>query len=385
MRLRFLYSGLILLLLSLLSSEFFPANAQSPETKVTIAQLTANAPYLNTGIEVNPGDSITIRQEGNPSFYPVGRTVPWVSNAGDPGCAADEDYTLPGVNCWAVVARIGNGQVFLVGAEYSGSVDEAGRLYLGINHKPPLVGSGSLRVRIIHNAYPPPPKPITPTPFLDLPWDYESKGMSFREAAMKINSYFDHEYPLVSVSLDEPDETNKSVINFKDNNRSNKRYSSHDGYDYGGLAKTKLNEPVLAAADGCAVYHYDIYSGNAIFIDHGNFYQTRYYHLMGMDLITKSNTECIPVSKGQMIGRVGFTGNVDPPGEDGSHLHFMVIEDKNKDGNFQDNIPDGLTDPYGWEGKDPDPWPAYTFYYNGQERTGNDSHYLWMHPLTDAK
>src|SRR5690606_28615597 len=34
-------------------------------------------------------------------------------------------------------------------------------------------------------------------PFLELPWDYESKNMSFTEAALAINAYFDHEYPLL--------------------------------------------------------------------------------------------------------------------------------------------------------------------------------------------
>lgn len=41
-------------------------------------------------------------------------------------------------------------------------------------------------------------KALAPEPFLeDLPWDYQSKGFTFNEAALNINSYFDHEYPLI--------------------------------------------------------------------------------------------------------------------------------------------------------------------------------------------
>src|SRR3989338_10710026 len=44
--------------------------------------------------------------------------------------------------------------------------------------------------------------PSPPVPFLDLPWDYEGKGLSFEKAALTINAYFDHEYPLQSRGLD---------------------------------------------------------------------------------------------------------------------------------------------------------------------------------------
>ncbi|MEK7518115.1 MAG: hypothetical protein AAB583_06255, partial [Patescibacteria group bacterium] len=65
----------------------------------------------------------------------------------------------------------------------------------------------------------------------------------------------------------------------------------------------------------------------------------------------------------------------------GAHIHFGVFEDKNKDGNFEDNVPDGATDPFGWQSKEPDPWPAFVFDYGGQRRTGNVSYYLWTKKL----
>jgi len=39
----------------------------------------------------------------------------------------------------------------------------------------------------------PTPTPTGPEPFLDLPWDYEAQGQTFSDAALEINSYFDHE------------------------------------------------------------------------------------------------------------------------------------------------------------------------------------------------
>jgi len=216
-----------------------------------------------------------------------------------------------------------------------------------------------------------------PTPFLNLPWDYQSKGMSFSEAALAINSYFDHEYPLLSsTSLLEPNEARGTLTNYEGKFRSNLDYSRHDGYDYGRDAGTKNGEPVLAAASGCASYSYTGAGGNKILIDHANGFQTRYYHLQPDDLVTKSSA-CIQVTKGEQIGRVGFTGNVQPAGESGSHLHFMVVQDKNGDGDFDDNIPDGLTDPFGWQSTDSDPWQSYNFIYQGRQRTGNKSYYLF--------
>lgn len=93
------------------------------------------------------------------------------------------------------------------------------------------------------------PDPL-PTPFLNLPWDYEGKGLTFNEAALSINSFFDHEYPLLSAGLADPSDTGNSVITYKGPPRSTDDYSRHDGYDYGRAAKANFGDPVLAAADG---------------------------------------------------------------------------------------------------------------------------------------
>lgn len=233
-----------------------------------------------------------------------------------------------------------------------------------------------------------PPQPIEP--FLDLPWDYRGSNKTFLEAGLQINSFFDHEYPLLSTSMQEPIEVFGSLVNYQEGTRNKDLdYSSHDGYDWGTPAGLEAGTPVLAAAAGVATYRgMDSCGpcGNQIFIDHGNGYQTRYYHLLYEGLIVDNpNSSGVFVEQGQKIGEVGWTGNVHPEGEDGAHIHFMVVHDKNSDGNFEDNIPDGLVDPFGWQTEEPDPWENYLFFYNGQQRQGMKSHYLWTTGLDDKR
>jgi murein DD-endopeptidase MepM/ murein hydrolase activator NlpD len=233
---------------------------------------------------------------------------------------------------------------------------------------------GSTSFYLVNTDTPPQP----PSPFLDLPWDYESKGLTFNEAALSINSYFDHEYPLLSSGLSEPAAALGSIVNYNGLPRTDDPYTKHDGYDYGKQAKANYGDSQLAAAAGCASYRYSKAGGHMIFIDHGNNYQTRYLHLKEDELITKNSSPCVNVSKRQQIGKIGASGNVKPSGEGGAHIHFMVVEDKDRDGNFDNNIPDGVTDPFGWKPNPlTDPWPNYMFLQNGKRKYGNKSYYLW--------
>ena len=216
------------------------------------------------------------------------------------------------------------------------------------------------------------------TPFLDLPWDYQAKGKAFEDVALEMSSYFDHEYPLLSVNwvLNEPTDVKDTIIKFG-GQKTKEPYTSHDGYDYGLKADVFINDPVVAVAPGQAIYIDTCGAcGNAIHIDHENGYQTRYYHLQNEGLITNIPNKKVQVVDRQQIGKVGLTGNTDGP-----HIHFMVIHDKNGDGNFDDNIPDGLVDPYGWQSDNPDPWENYNFTLYNVEKNGAKSKYLWKHPL----
>lgn len=225
-----------------------------------------------------------------------------------------------------------------------------------------------------------------PTPFLDLPWDYGGDGLTFSEAALNINSFFDHEYPLLSSGFSETASVSDTIINFQESNRVDRAYSSHDGYDYGTQAGVENGDSVLAAASGSATFVNSCGAcGNAIHIDHGNGYQTRYYHLQRGGLITSTPGETVAVNAGDVIGRVGFTGTVRPKSEDGAHIHFMVIQDRDEDGDFEDNIPDGMTDPFGWQSTEADPWEGYAFFQNDIEKTGNKSYYLWSNRIDNLR
>lgn len=210
------------------------------------------------------------------------------------------------------------------------------------------------------------------TPFLSLPWNYQSKGKTFNDAALRMYSWFDHKYPLISTTFSE--RSDADLVTTFAGLTANVPYSGHDGYDWARMAGIVMNEPVLAAADGVATYKYWGDCGNMIMIDHGNSFQTRYCHLSNEGLITKSSA--VQVSRGQEIGKVGMSGRTTGP-----HIHFMIVEDKNNDGNFDDNIPDGILDPFGWQGSEQDPWEAYTFVQNAVEKSGNKSHYLWNSKL----
>lgn len=98
--------------------------------------------------------------------------------------------------------------------------------------------------------------------------------------------------------------------------------------------------------------------------------------MLSEGLVTK--TDKVWVERGQKIGLIGSTGK-----SSGAHIHFMVVQDKNRDGDFEDNIPDGITDPFGWQSKEVDPWENYQFFYKGKNRTGNSSYYLWKNKLVN--
>ena len=75
----------------------------------------------------------------------------------------------------------------------------------------------------------------------------------------------------------------------------------------------KTGTPIKACADGVIRIASDhFFSGNSIYIDHGQGVVSMYFHLSKM-LVRDGES----VKKGQVIGHVGATGRVTGP-----HLHF---------------------------------------------------------------
>ncbi len=90
----------------------------------------------------------------------------------------------------------------------------------------------------------------------------------------------------------------------------------HTGQDFAIAAGT----PIHAAMAGTvvSVTHTGPY-GNLTKIDHGNGVQSWYAH-QSSQAVAVGDT----VTSGQVIGAVGFTGNVRPAGPAGAHLHFEI-------------------------------------------------------------
>jgi murein DD-endopeptidase MepM/ murein hydrolase activator NlpD len=87
--------------------------------------------------------------------------------------------------------------------------------------------------------------------------------------------------------------------------------SRHLGVDFQGV----IGDPVRASNRGIVMYAGPLYySGNTIFLDHGDGVVTAYLHL-SKELVAVGDT----VDRGQVIGKVGATGRVTGP-----HLHWLA-------------------------------------------------------------
>jgi len=85
----------------------------------------------------------------------------------------------------------------------------------------------------------------------------------------------------------------------------------HTGTDY----PTPVGSPVIAVADGTVVLAADLfYSGNSVFIDHGDGMVSMYFHLSDINVTAGEE-----VKKGHTLGKVGSTGRATGP-----HLFFGI-------------------------------------------------------------
>ena len=218
----------------------------------------------------------------------------------------------------------------------------------------------------------------TETSFLEIPWDYSSRGMDFTEAALSFEFAFDHSYPLKNfTSLKETGSYLNQVTTFENDIVAPSPSSALDGYIWSRKSKLKYGDGVLASASGTASFTQDANCGNMISINHNNGYETRYCNLQNEGLAVSSPNQTKAVTLGQQIGKVGHDLSPSADEIQNPQLYFMVVKDKNNDGKFDDNIPDGIVDPFGWQSFDPDPWQNFTFLQNGVQKSGMRSTYLW--------
>lgn len=158
-----------------------------------------------------------------------------------------------------------------------------------------------------------------------------------------VTSFFDHDGPFLTRDMDNGVTT---YWGFVETDTSAFAYDGHDGWDYAAAPP----DPALAAADGKVIFAGIADDGcntGAVIIDHGADLRTLYWHL---SLVSVEVGQL--VQTGAQIGIVGNTGC-----SKGPHLHFGVHHR-------------GVSiDPYGWCGRESDPWQAHP--------AGTPSYWLW--------
>ena len=236
---------------------------------------------------------------------------------------------------------------------------------------------------------------IRPKPFLNLPWDYTKKidgsisGYTFEQAALSMDTFFDHNAPLRRLITGGESETLRSgFLNFAGIGVTSS-YSGLDGYGWGARAGVTPGRDILASAGGQARYENSDFCGPAVLINHTvssidnskTFkFQTRYCHVDPViNIPTVASGNFKTVSLGEKIGTLSSNSIVTSKPQ----LFFVVIWDKDDDSDFEDNLVDGLIDPFGWQGKNSDPWSIYSS--SSPAITGNTSYYLFNTTLGDVK
>ena len=178
-------------------------------------------------------------------------------------------------------------------------------------------------------------------PFLRLPFVQPSTNFVW------VNSFFDHDLPTYN--------GDSRVIRFDGADLNYSGYCTLGVNCYGGHNAIDYNvaegAPIYAAAPGKVIYRYfntDPTKGkvdSGLIIDHGNGYQTLYWHM-----------NPIVVQLGDQVaanGVVGACGNIGK--SSGPHLHFgLRLNSGSKD-----------VDPYGWWSTTADPWGDSTWMWQG--------------------
>jgi len=117
------------------------AVAPIPPGAISI-RVSATEPWTDTGINVRPGDSVTVIASGLVAVEAGGRIPPKAPGGFAPDCRAAASiyggrfgvFPAPQLPCWSLIGRIGgNGAIFEVGARGTFQARSDGRLLLGIN------------------------------------------------------------------------------------------------------------------------------------------------------------------------------------------------------------------------------------------------------------
>ena len=101
--------------------------------------------WTDTGIHIAPGNRVVIT-------YISGTWSPWqggsydaIGFGGDPNCDCN---IIAGVSHAALIGRVGQGQIFIVGRSFDTRMGESGNLFLGINDSRLADNSESIKVLV---------------------------------------------------------------------------------------------------------------------------------------------------------------------------------------------------------------------------------------------
>ncbi len=138
-------------------------------------------------------------------------------------------------------------------------------------------------------------------PYASLPSD------NYEDLTFKVDHYLD---TIQSVPLGSPVPGTISSPFGRRIDPINNRAAFHDGVDI----RNQLGTKVKAPAAGVVSRGYTVGYGNYLVIDHGNEFETRYYHLHKILV-----PEGAQVKRGQVIAQLGNTGR-----STGAHLHYTM-------------------------------------------------------------
>jgi hypothetical protein len=91
--------------------------------------------WQETYVRVKAGQRLVVDAEGAWSPDLRNRTG-WCGGDGMPNTLAGDGYLMPGANIGALLARIGDGKPFAVGARYDNFIGEEGVLFIAMNENP---------------------------------------------------------------------------------------------------------------------------------------------------------------------------------------------------------------------------------------------------------
>jgi hypothetical protein len=130
-----------------------PVTVAAAGDSVTVS-VPATNPWTDTGIDLDEG-SLDITADG---LIKIAGSDPGKTPDGDQNCVASSGWTAPGLHCWALIARVGDGTPFEVGTSGKFQIETFGVLFLGVNDEVGAFGdnSGSWVAEVISG--PPPPQ-----------------------------------------------------------------------------------------------------------------------------------------------------------------------------------------------------------------------------------